>query len=100
VRSSRAARRILESVSWTRLQYEVRQLPLNEEGSSYQISRLLRRPYSPASFNSASKRAASKGLHEVHVSIYSENLREKKKEKGNSTVEEPHKSFSSLLRPS
>ena len=28
----------------------------------YQISRLLRRPYSPASFNSASKRAASKGL--------------------------------------
>ena len=32
------------------------------KGRSYQISRLLRRPYSPASFNSASNRAASKGL--------------------------------------
>jgi hypothetical protein len=38
-------------------------------GEYYQISRLLRRPYSPASFNSASKRAASNGLY-CDVSIY------------------------------
>ena len=51
---------------------DFRERKLNSPGSNkhkvvywsekYQISRLLRRPYSPASFNSASKRAASKGL--------------------------------------
>src|SRR5271154_480859 len=41
------------------------------DSMNYQISRLLRRPYSPASFNSASKRAASKGLDTFSVSNHS-----------------------------
>lgn len=70
VRSSRAARRILERVSWTRLALVVsgRMTIMALERGLYQISRLLRRPYSPASFNSASKRAASKGLDTFTIS--------------------------------